>query len=61
MARRFETNKTNRPKRKKTLLSHIHTHFGKRLSESELQGILDSLIAGNVVEITPAGKVVYKI
>jgi hypothetical protein len=61
MARRFETNKTNRPKRKKTLLSHIHTHFGKRLSESELQGILDSLIAGNVIEITPAGKVVYKI
>ena len=61
MTERFLTNKTNRPKRKKTLLAHIFTHFGKRLSIAELDEILAALVANNVIEITPRGAVVYRI
>lgn len=61
MTDRFATNKTNRPKRKKTLRSHIFTHFGKRLSTSDLDEILEALVTDNVIEITPRGAVVYKI
>jgi hypothetical protein len=61
MTERLAANKTNRPKRKKTLLAHIFTHFGKRLSTGELDEILEALVANSVIEITPRGAVVYKI
>ena len=58
---RLTRNKKSRPKRKKTLLSQINAYFGKLLSESELEGMLKTLIADKVIEITPQGEVVYKI
>lgn len=58
---RLTRNKKNRPKRKKTLLSQINAYFGKQLSEGELTQIVDALIAGKLLEITPRGAIVYKI
>ena len=51
----------NRPKTQKRLLSHLYTHFGKRVSMKELQTLLEELVAGDAIEITPQGKVLYKI
>jgi hypothetical protein len=58
---RLTKNKTNRPKRKKTLLSQINSYFGKKLTDTELEEIVQTLIASQIIEIGPKGEVVYKI
>ncbi len=57
----FTANTLNRPKTEKKLLSHIYTHFGKRLSTKELETMVKELVTRGAIEITPQGKVVYKI
>ena len=57
----FTTNTLNRPKTEKKLLSHIYTHFGKRLSTKELDTMVRELITRGAIEISPQGKVIYKI
>lgn len=54
-------NKTNRPKKEKTLLTHIHAHLGKKLSDAELNATIKALTDRKVIEITAAGAVAYKI
>jgi hypothetical protein len=51
----------NRPKRKKTLVSQINAFFGKKLTDAELEEIVQKLIAGKVIEIGSKGEVVYKV
>jgi hypothetical protein len=58
---RLVKNKKNRPKRKKTLSSQINAYFGKELSATELEEMLKTLVSRNIIEITPAGAVVYKV
>ena len=58
---RLTKNKKNRPARRKTLLSQINAYFGKMLSETEVSGILDALVAANVIHLTPRGGVDYKV
>jgi hypothetical protein len=58
---RLTKNKTNRPKRKKTLLSQINAYFGKKLTEAELEEIVQKLIARKAIEIGPKGEVGYLI
>lgn len=57
---RLVKNKTNRPKRKKTLLSQINAYFGKKLTACELEEIVQTLVTNKVIEIGPKGEVVYK-
>jgi PIN domain len=57
---RLAKNKTNRPKRKKTLLSQTNAYFGKQLSGEELEQIITALIARKVIEIGSKDEVVYK-
>src|SRR3954470_16676230 len=57
----FTANKLNRPKTRKKLLSHIYTHFGKRIATGELESIAKELVARDAIEITPDGKVVYRL
>jgi hypothetical protein len=57
----FANHTANRPKTRKKLLSHIYTHFGKRLSTAELDAIVSELAARDSIEITPQGRVLYKI
>jgi hypothetical protein len=57
----FAAHALNRPKTKKRLISHLHTHFGKRLSTAELETMVNELIARAAIEITPQGKVIYKV
>ena len=57
----FTAHTLNRPKTRKKLLSHIYTHFGKRLSTKELEAMVQELVTRNAMEITPQGKVIYKI
>lgn len=57
----FSTHPLNRPKTQKKLLSHLYTHFGKRLPMKELEAMLKELVARDAIEITPQGKVLYKI
>ncbi len=58
MRERFSRN-LSRPRRKDTLFSHIHIRFGKKLSEIELQEIVDGLVNRRVIEIDSAGTVHY--
>jgi hypothetical protein len=57
----FANHTANRPKTRTKLLSHIYTHFGKRLSPAELEAIVSELIARDSIELTAHGKVLYKI
>ncbi len=54
-------NKTNRPKRKKTLLSHINSYFGNKLTEAELEDMVLKLTASGIIEIGEKGGVTYHI
>jgi hypothetical protein len=58
---RFKKNKASRPKKRKTLESHIQAQFGKALLEQELEDTIKGLIAGKAIEITPKGEIVYRI
>lgn len=57
----FAAHTLNRPKTEKRLISHLYTHFGKRLSTGELAAMVKDLVARAAIEITPQGKVIYKI
>jgi hypothetical protein len=57
----FAAHTQNRPKTQKRLISHLYTHFGKRLSNRELEAMVKELAARGAIEITPQGKVVYKV
>jgi hypothetical protein len=57
----FAGHKTNRPKKEKTLRSHVHTHLGKKLSEAELNATIKALTDRKIIEITAAGAVAYNI
>lgn len=58
---RLEKNKANRPRRKKTLLSQTAAYFGKKLTESDLEGIVQTLINQRVIEVGEKGDVSYLI
>ena len=57
----FAAHQTNRPKKEKTLRSHVHAHLGKKLSDAELNATIKALTDRKVIEITAAGAVAYKI
>jgi hypothetical protein len=57
----FANHTTNRPKTRPKLVSHIHTHYGKRLTTAESDTIVRELAARDSIEITPQGKVLYKV
>lgn len=57
----FAAHTQNRPKTQKRLLSHIHTHFGKRLSTGDLEAIVQGMVTRKAIEMTPQGKVIYKV
>lgn len=59
--RKLTKNKTNRTKRKKTLVSQISAYFGKKLTDTDLEEIVQTLIADKVIDIGPKGDVVYKV
>ena len=56
----FAEPKTNRPKKEKTLRSHVHAHFTKKLSDAELNATIQALTDKRVIEITAGGAVTYK-
>ncbi len=58
---RFQKNKASRPKRKKSLLTAIHSFFRKELPESEVQQVLTAMAARQLVELTPQGEVSYRL
>lgn len=60
LATRFAAHQENRPKKEKTLRSHIHAHFGKKLSDAELDATINALIEREIITITAAGGVGYK-
>jgi hypothetical protein len=56
----FAKHKTNRPAKEKTLRSHVHAYFGKKLTDAELNAIIKALNDRKVIETTAAGAVSYK-
>jgi hypothetical protein len=58
---RFEKNKANRPKRKKTLLTTVHSFCRKEFSDEEVERIVSDMVAKKMIELTPKGEVVYHI
>ena len=56
----LDEHKTNRPKKEKKLRSHIHAHFGKKLSDAELDATIKALTDRKVIGITAEGAVSYK-
>ncbi len=61
VTKRLTKNKTNRPKRKKTLLSQINSYFQKKLNDAELEEVVQALIADQVIVIGSKGEVAYKV
>lgn len=55
----FKGAQTNRPKKRKTLESHIQAQFGKALSTSELAETINGLIAAKIISFTAKDEVVY--
>ncbi len=54
-------NVTNRPKKKKTLLSHIKSHLGKDATDAEADKLLDELQKGRHVSIGDKDAVSYRV
>jgi hypothetical protein len=57
---RFKLNPQNRPKKRKTLESQIHSVFGKRLLPEEIEQVIAGLISANTISFTDKGDVIYK-
>jgi hypothetical protein len=58
---RFQKNKASRPKRKKSLLTTIHSFCRKELSDEEVEQIVAAMVARKLIELTPQGEVVYQL
>ena len=56
---RFKAAQVARPKKRKTLESHIQAQFGKALSSSELEETISGLIAAKIISFTAKDEVVY--
>jgi PIN domain-containing protein len=52
------TQKNKRPRRRKSLVAHLHSHFGQKVVESEIQSLVDRLIAARKLTETN-GAVTY--
>lgn len=50
---------TARPARKKTLLAHVDTFFGKQLPPDEIEALVSDLTQRGIVQIDDAGRVTY--
>jgi hypothetical protein len=55
----FKVAQTNRPKKRKTLESHIQAQFGKALPTSELEKTINGLVAAKIISFTEKDEVVY--
>jgi hypothetical protein len=44
--------KNKRPRKRKGLVAHLHSHFAKKVSEGEIQGIVDRMIAAKKLSDT---------
>jgi hypothetical protein len=58
---RFEKNKANRPKRKKSLLTTVHSFCRKEFSDEEIERIVSDMVVKKMIELTPKGGVVFHI
>ena len=58
---RLRKNTTNRPKRKKTLLSHLRTFAGKNATEADASSLLESLCKAGHLTIGEKDAVTYNI
>lgn len=56
---RLRKNTTNRPKKKKTLLSHLKANLGKEASEADVTGLLEKLIKFGHIKIDDKEGVSY--
>jgi len=52
------TKKNKRPRKRKSLVAHLHSHFGQKMPESEIQSLVDRLISGKKLTVTN-GAVTY--
>ena len=52
------TQKTRRPRKRKGLIAVLDSHFSKQVPESELQGLVDELIAQGALSETK-GAITY--
>jgi hypothetical protein len=59
MEGRLRRNITNRPKRKRTLLAHMQSHFANKLTGPELNRIVDALVRRGTIAIDEKDKVTY--
>ena len=57
----LKANATGRPKKRKTLDSHIQSLFAKTLLPDEVEGIVQTLVTMKVLELSEKGEVAYKI
>ncbi len=55
----FKGTPQHRPKKRATLLHHISTLFGNKLSDAEVVAIVDQLEKRRVISLDPKGRVTY--
>ena len=58
---RLRKHTTNRPKKKKTLLSHLKANLGKEASEADATQLLEKLIKAGRIEIDDKESVIYQV
>ena len=58
---RLRKHTTNRPKKKKTLLSHLKANLGKEASDADASQLLEKLIKAGRIEIDDKEAVSYKV
>ena len=56
---RLQTNAGPRPKRKKSLLRHINTAYGNKLTEPELLALVDELVTRGICQVSDRDQVTY--
>jgi hypothetical protein len=60
LAKQFNANLNNRPKKRDTLESQIQAVFGKVLSPEEMQATVNELIRQKIITLSAKGEVAYK-
>jgi hypothetical protein len=60
LAKQFNANLNNRPKKRDTLESQIQAVFGKVLSPEEMQATVNELMRQKIITLSAKGEVAYK-
>ncbi len=60
LAANFKANQTSRPKKRKTLESHVQAVFGKTLTSAEVEQTIQGLVTEKIIKLSDNGDVAFQ-